>query len=208
MTLQYRSFLYWLFLGTLAMAVLSLAAAFAPPMAKRLLLFHAAYGVIGGFGLGWLAAELRVLRPVAEPDSLKSPASSTAEPEATSRRKLCPVWLVSLTGAAILLGGGIHIAKISSEQFRQTQQARARQNPEQAALLEMMAGMSQDDPELAARYEDERRKASPTFQDYLAHRVSGIGTWKEPWPFLFWAGELLLAAGLGGWMLFQRVGAG
>lgn len=199
MTFNSRNYLMWLIVGLLATAVLSLGAAFAPHVAKRLLLFHGLFGLAGGLLLGWLLAELGVLHPIMP--------ESTGESEA-SRRKLSPAWLVSSTGAAILILGGINMAWISSHQFRKTQQEQSRRQPEQAAALELLGRMSQDDPELAARYDEERRKLSPTFGDYLAHRVSSLGSWQSPWPTLFWLGELLLAAAIGGWILFRRATAG
>lgn len=148
------------------MAVLSLTASFAPPILKRLILFHIVFGMACGMTLVWLAAEIR-------------PAWKWS----------LPVW-----GAGICLLGSINMGWLSYQHFRQARAEYAAAHPRDAALQSMLEKFSADDPELKARYEEENRRIEPHFQDFLAHRISPLGDWKSPWPELFWGVELLLAS--------------
>jgi hypothetical protein len=62
----------------------------------------------------------------------------------------------------------------------------------------MLEGAAADDPSLADILDRRRRELHPNFIDYLATRVSPLGEWSQPWPVLFWVGELFLAVVAGG----------
>ena len=169
----WRSIGAWIIVGVLGVWVLSFGAAFAPPIVKRLLLFYAGFGVVAGTCLGWLAREL-IGR--------------------TSR-------FTSLGGSLLIVLGGIHLATVSYGEYWESCQARAAERPDDVAALSMLERIAEQDPQLREPYLEERRTYDPRFVDYLWHRVSAIGPWPAPWPVLFWIVELLVAAGLGGWVI-------
>jgi 4-amino-4-deoxy-L-arabinose transferase-like glycosyltransferase len=165
----------WLAASLLAAVALSLTASFAPPVLKRLGLYYAVYGIATGFVWSWLAREIRPPR---------------------SR------WLPIL-GALIGLLGALNMGWLSYGQFRQARLQYAQQHPKDAASLAMLERLSETDPELRLRYQEERQRLDPDFADYLVHRVSSLGDWNLATAATFWGGEVAIATILSGWV-FSR----
>ena len=165
----WRARFLWLIVGTLAVGTLSILAGLAPPAAKKLVLLPVLFGCASGLVLGFLARELRIPRGGF-------------------------LWSVS---AMILLAGGLHLMSVSYRQFHEMAAAAAAANPQDAMALSLMEQAAEHDPEIAASLREHRRQRDPQLEDYLAHRVSPLGTWPAPWPALFASVELLLATAAG-----------
>ncbi|WP_437206113.1 hypothetical protein [Planctomicrobium sp. SH664] len=177
-TTLFRRRLIWLGCGALGAAVLSVTGTFAPLSLKRLVLFHGLYGAACGYVLGWLAEEIQ---------------------PPPGRWLFAAVFLLSV-------GGCVNLAWLSFRQFETSRRGLAAEQSEQVAALNMLEKMGPTDPESRARYAAERRKYAPEFTDYLAHRVSALGTWSTPWPEFFWLAECLTAGGVACGMFHWRRG--
>jgi hypothetical protein len=211
--------LSWVVVSVMGVAVLTLAGAFAPPVARRLVLFHLVYGIVGGFGMSWLAREWGLAGTVPagtaqagtapagtdQPENAPSEIESDENEEIALSRISGGGWLLPLLGGLILIAGGINMGWVSYRQFEQARRELAGEKSEQLAILSMLEQMSDVDEELARRYEEERRQFAPTFPDYLVHRVSALGKWAPHWAWLFWGSELALAGVSGGWMIRYRL---
>lgn len=157
--------LLWLAGGLLAVGVLSMTASYAPNVMKRLILFHAIYGIACGMVLLWLAAETH-----------------------PRWQRSLPLW-----GMGLCLLGACNMGWLSYQHFQKARAEYAAAHPRDAALQAMLEKFSAADPILKERYEEEKRRSNPHFADFLAHRLSNLGDWRSPWPELFWMGEVLLA---------------
>lgn len=157
--------LLWLGASLLAVLVLSVTGSYAPVPLKRLILFYGIFGIACGVVLRWLRAEIQ-------------PPGNR--------------W-VPVAGLVLCALGAVNLAGLSYRQFAQARQALAQQHPQELAAIRMAEKLEASDPQAMQRYAEERRKYEPRFTDYLAHRVSGLGAWKSPWPEIFWGGEVALA---------------
>lgn len=189
----WKPVLSWLIVSAMGVAVLSLAGAFAPPVARRLVLFHLAYGLLGGVGMGWLAREWGLIGTA----SVES--RDRDESHAAGRS-----WLLPILGGTILVAGGVNMGWVSYRQFEQARRELAGEQADQIAILSMLEQMSDVDEELAKRYAEERRQFAPTMSDYQVHRVSALGKWTPLWAWFFWGIELALAGTVGGWVIRRR----
>ncbi len=165
----------WLASGVVAVLVLSVTASFAPAEMKRLFVFPMVVGAIGGYVLGWLAAEFD-LHP---------------------RRGFI------VACAALVLLGGVNLGWVSYRRFAEVQARWVREHPDEAAAMRMVQRLSEFDPKLADGFESRRPLLDPTFLDYLEHRTKGLGTLRRPWPVVIWGGELILAS-VAGVFVFRR----
>ena len=91
-------------------------------------------------------------------------------------------------------------------QLKEDRQLAAKSSPEQAMAVRMMESAADDDPEIAAELAVLRRRLIPTFADYLAIRTKPLGEWRQPWPIVFWGGEILLAC-VAGVVVVLRAGS-
>jgi|GEM_PF-1827325 len=160
----------------LSAAVLSVTAAYAPTVMKRLILFPLVYGVACGFVFHWLLHELELR------------------------------WSRLVLALALVIGclGTVNVGILSFHQFQRARHEQARQNPKDLEMLETIRQASQNDSELQAEYAKELQYYTPGFREYLQHRVSILGNWPEPWPALFWGLEVVLA-GCGTAGMMQRL---
>jgi hypothetical protein len=186
----------WLLIGSIGAGFLFLSAVFAPQRVKLPLITPLVLGAVAGWGLGALAC---------------------------GRRSLPKIFVLAASG--FLIGAG-EIGR-NVETYRRELPALRRQvekNRQQhdiagrldESLLEPATpaapagnpdlaidrdAIDRDAIEQGARWradEEARLKRLVTFAGYLEHRIPPQwGRWPPPWPELFWAAEILLAATLG-----------
>lgn len=171
-----KAILIWCSGSCLLVLILSLVFAHLPQEFKRLGLSYAVFGIVCGWGMGWIAQE----------------------------RKLTVTRLLIMLSVVIVLAGGCYVGWTGAQQFRQVRGEQLRQDPKQLAMLKMLENIAKETG--SEDHEKMRRKLEPEFSDYLAFRVSGLGKWAAPWPLIFWGGEVCLAAVLAGFSLRQSTG--
>jgi hypothetical protein len=93
---------------------------------------------------------------------------------------------VSLTIAGLVL--------IAVQGHRELRAERKKAEMEESLLVTILEAI--DDPN-SALAEMVQRHRLPSFADYLALRVLPLGEWPQPWPWVFWIAEILLAAAAG-----------
>lgn len=156
-------------------AVLTALASVLPAGARKLVLFAVAFGM----GTGLIAAY-------------------AARHFATPRR-------VVLTLVPLLtLAGLMFIAHRTWREYQRLQQAADIENRRNAPASAMLEAIAADDPETARMLEREQAATAPGFLQYLAVRTRPLGEWSQPWPLLFWIGELVLAC-VGGLLVADRM---
>lgn len=179
--------LFWLSGAVIAVSLAALLAAHLPDRAKLLGLFPLVWGLAAGAGLRWWAHECHLA---------------------------APRWML-LCALLLLLGGEAGIvletwrghrsdlqrqfAKDPSAGFvKQAQQAAAtsaleKASPEETALRQ----------QLQAEVERVRevRRQTRSLSAFLRRRLKALGDWSQPWPELFWGGEIVLGSLAGMWIL-------
>lgn len=160
----------WLAIGVLGIAVLSLLAAYAPPQIRKLVLFPAAFGVLAGWGLGRLGTEFQL-----------------------------PQRRVALAAGVLVVAGLVNCGVATYRQLAAESRRAVQLDPQRLLGLRLLEEQAQHDAAWAQRLLEERLRSQPTFSDFLAGRVAGLGWWPDPRPALFWIGELLLAGLAGAW---------
>ncbi len=150
---------------------MSLIFAHAPIPFRRLGIFYAAFGFACGVGLKWLMRELSLKRT--------------------------PI-LTVLVVLIVFTGGG-HLGWVSYQNLKTVRTEMRQQYSEQLAMLNFVEGAA--DEETKKEFDKLRREFNPAFGDYLAFRVSLLGSWKAPWPLLLWLGELTIASAIAAWIL-------
>lgn len=160
--------LQWLIVAALATLVLSLVAANVPPAARKLVLQYGLFGLVTGFALGRLAAQL------------------------IPQQKWNPVIITAIFVAA----GGVNIAWVSFQEFAETRKQLASKQADQLAAINMAEDLAraQNDLEALQSYQKAREEYFPTFSTYLKHRVSGFGKPSVTWALPFFVVELFVAA--------------
>jgi hypothetical protein len=93
---------------------------------------------------------------------------------------------MSLTIAGLVL--------IAVQGHRELCAERKKAEKEESLLVAILEATADPDSALA---EMEARHRAPSFADYLALRVQPLGEWPQPWPWVFWISEILLAAAAG-----------
>ncbi len=164
--------------AVIGMAVLTAFAAMVPVGVRKLLLFSVAFGLCCGAIVLWAAREFGLVRQ----------------------------WAVCLTVPLVFLGLSL-IAVQGHRQLRAERAEAAKENPEQAMALGILEAAAESDPQLAAELDRRRRERAPAFADYLALRVSPLGEWPQPWPFVFWGAEMLFAGAAGGLLVSRQLRA-
>lgn len=166
----------WVWLGAAVLTVitLALAAANAPARVRLLFIFSIGFGAIAG----WVLAEL------------------------ADQMKAAPRPVIAAIGTVLIVLGLIGLTFESSRQFAIAQAA-----SRQAGINELLAKRlsEQDDapPEIREAAERARQQRQADFPSYLRHRVSPLGDWPAPWPFVFWVAELIAGAAAGAWTLLH-----
>lgn len=166
---QHRQCLWGLLLMLVAAAVLTAFSSVAPAGLRKLVLFAVGFGLVTGVLVAWAARENRVSRRVA-----------------------------LLVSTILILAGLSVTAARSHAQLVAAQQAANRQNPDNLMGLNMLREAAANDSEVADILVRRQRQLHPEFVDYLATRVTHLGEWSQPWPVVFWIGELCLAVVAGG----------
>lgn len=181
----------WLLIGSIGVGFLFLSAVFAPQRVKLPLITPLVLGAVAGWGLGALAHGRRTLPKtlILAASGLLIAAGEIGRNVETYRRELPAL-------------------RRQVEKNRQHHDIAGRLDE---SLLEPLTPRApSDNPDLAIdrdaiergarrRADDEARlKRLVTFAGYLEHRIPPQwGRWPAPWPELFWAAEILLAAALG-----------
>jgi len=163
--------LQWLIVAALATLVLSLIAANVPQAARKLILQYGLFGLVTGFALGRIAAQL------------------------IPQQKWNPMIITAIFVAA----GGANIGWVSFQEFVEVRKQLASKEADQLAALNMAEDLAraQNDLQALQSYQKAREEYFPTFATYLEHRTSGFGKSSATWAKPFWIGELILAAVLG-----------
>jgi hypothetical protein len=165
-------------LAVVGVAVLTAVASVMPAGARKLVLFAIAFGV----ATGWMVA-------------------AAAKQFATPRR-------VALLLVPLLTTAGLgFVAQRTWREYQSLQRTADIENPRRSAPSPMLEAIAVSDPETAKMLERERSSEAPGFLEYLAVRTRPLGEWPEPWPVLFWGGELLLAT-LAGLLVVRRMSSG
>ena len=149
-------------------AVLTALASVMPAGARKLVLFALALGM----GMGGIVA-------------------ASAKQFGTPRKAaLLMVPLLTLAGLGF-------VAQRTWREYQALQRAADIQNPQRNTPPPMLEAIAANDPETAQILQRERSRRLPTFLQYLAVRTRPLGEWRDPWPALFWVGELSLACAAG-----------
>ena len=171
----WKHLLLWVSVSLVLALAIALVAAHAPPPMRRIGLTYGIYGLLTGWLMGYAACEFSLHRSV----------------------------FLSFAGSAFILIGGGQVGWSSYQQLQATRAAEIKENPKQLAILNMVEKISETDTQFSESYEKERRRLQPQFDDYLQLRYSEIIKVQSPWPWVAWIAELLLAASLGGWILWR-----
>lgn len=145
-------------------ALLTEMAIHAPAPARKLVLFSVVYGI----GIGAITAI------------------------ATQRLRF-PKFLMLLLAVVTTIAGLVGVAMDSHRRLIAEQRAadaEQKSTPFDPAMLEQLA---ENDPQLKASLEKQRRSRESRFVDYLALRVRSLGDWTAPWPLVLWIAEIVLA---------------
>jgi hypothetical protein len=144
--------------------VLTAVASVMPAGVRKLVLF----AVVFGMGTGWIVA---------------AAATQFATPR---RAALLMMPLLTVAGLGF-------VAQRTWRDYQALQRAADIANPQRSTLSPMLEAIAADDPETAQMLERSQTRESPDFLQYLAVRTRPLGEWSDPWPALFWGGELSLA---------------
>ncbi|MBS0202529.1 MAG: hypothetical protein JSS49_06475 [Planctomycetes bacterium] len=181
--------------GTLiAAAGLGIVAAQAPDRIRLLVLFALGFGLL----LGWLAARMSALLNVPR-----------------NRTRLGILAVATLGGLVLTLCQTVALLPTSQPSTKihpiaalvETQQQRSAEpasDSEPQVILEPIDPAKVPPPPASmAQFQKLRQKSEPQFstriQTYLHNRIAR-GTWPQPWPELFWAGEVVLGMTGAVWM--------
>ena len=163
----------WLMACSVVTTALTLASAHAPPRIRLLGLFSIGFGAL----IGWLTARLAIRF------------------EARLPRRI-----VGLTAVVLTIGGLIGWMVETYRQTRWPDSPKAQLNAQLHDLgLQVVEDMArQIKPSAAPTQVD--FFATLSFRRFLARRLAQLGDWTSPWPELFWAVEIVLAAGASYWI--------
>lgn len=145
-------------------AVLTALASVMPAGARKLVLFAVAFGM----GIGWIVAV-------------------AARHFATPRR------MVLLLVPLLTIAGLSFVAQRTWRQYQALQRTADIENSQSPLPPPMLEAISANDPQTAEMLQRERSHDAPSFLQYLAVRTRPLGEWRDPWPALFWVGEVSLA---------------
>lgn len=181
---QIFNVIVWVATGSVGLLVLGFLAAHVHSRVKLLGVFALAFGFLGG----WLLGEL-------------------------GRRLAIPKrwWVLVLATLPLALGYGSLLWESHRHYGIQLRKAYA-VNP--AALLmksPTLTGNPADSAALLDPIREERELAlrrETGYPRYLQQRISMLGTWKTPWPAVFWAVESLLGTLAGVWLFGRHLVAG
>lgn len=162
--------------AAIGVAVLTAFAAWSPPSFRKLVLFSLVYGLCVGGIVVWAAKEFGFKRLPAV-----------------------------VLGIGLTIAGLCLIAFRGHQQFQAEQAAAAKADADQAMARNIIESAAAHDPELAASLAEEQRQVESSFANYLALRVKPLGEWSQPWPIVFWAVEVLLAAACSGFLVSQQL---
>jgi hypothetical protein len=162
-------------LAVVGAVVLTAVASVMPAGTRKLVLF----AVVFGMGTGWIVA---------------AAAGQFAAPRRTA---LLMVPLLTITGLGF-------VAQRTWREYQALQRAADVEHPQHSALSPMLEAIAANDPETAQMLQREQSLQAPSFLEYLAVRTRPLGEWRNPWPTLFWVGELLLAS-LAGLLVAHRM---
>lgn len=169
--------LKWLFGSSLAVLGLSALVGHLPPRARLLLLLAIGFGLLAGWSCRVIAGEFSV---------------------PTSQGRAIIVLLLTITGLA-------NVAWTAYRQMAAAARAITDSDPQQLMALRVLESAQADDAIMERRYREERARLQPTFGDYLADRLTGIGRPDEPWPAAIWGAEILLGGVAAAWMFRREV---
>ncbi|WP_010588160.1 hypothetical protein [Schlesneria paludicola] len=163
----------WLMVSSLATTALTLVSAHAPPRIRLIGLFSIAFGALVGWAIVQLAIRFDAMLP---------------------RR------IVGLTAVVLTIAG---LIGCMIETYRQTRWPDSPKGQMSAQLhdlgLKMVEEMNrQIKPSDTASQVD--LYATMSFRRFLARRLAQLGEWSSPWPELFWAAEIGLAAVTSFWV--------
>jgi len=170
----------WFLSGAVGVALLAIVAANVPERARLLGLFPIAVGCLAGWGFARIAREIQV--PM-------------------SRTLLALTWLLVAAGQ---IGAVVIVYRQRVERLQQnlpkdplaeaTRQLLAAE-PEPGESEEIRA--HREEIRESVRRSQEARRERLSLPMFLRDRVSALGTWPAPWPAVFWAAEIFLAASTG-----------
>jgi hypothetical protein len=170
-------YLKWLVASSLAVLGMSALAGHLPPRARLLLLLAIGFGLLAGWSCRVIAGEFSV------------PAT----------RGLSAVVLL------LTVVGLVNVAWTAYRQLAAAARAITASDPQQLMALRVLESAQADDAVMQRRYREERARLQPTFNDYLADRLSGIGRPDEPWPVVIWGVEILTGGVAAAWMFRREV---
>ena len=164
-------------MSAVGVTLLTLAAVHAPGRIKLLGLYALAIGLVAGFGMGSLSRMLNIgaAAPIVLITFLLIVAAQTGMAVESHRLWAAKAW----------------------EAFEATPQGRLAKSTtaDPRAPADFKAGLQ----ELI-----DRQRESLRFGDYLAHRISPLGEWREPWPLVFWLGESIVSAVAGTFVFWRQ----
>jgi hypothetical protein len=172
-----RPYLKWLVAASLAVWGLSVLTGHLPPRARLLLLLSVGFGLLAGWGARVIADEFSV---------------------PPSRRLAAIVLLLTVAGL-------VNVAWTAYRQLAAAASAITTADPQQLLALRVLESSQEGDPVMQRRFREERARLQPTFQDYLADRLSRLGRPEPPWPVVIWAAEILLGGFAAAWMFRREV---
>lgn len=167
--------LLWIVIGAAGVAAASALIAQGPERLRPIVLMPVLFGAATGFALGSLAAEWRLPRSK---------------------------WL-AVVAALLAVAGLVNVARLSFDKLAAAARRNVQEDPQQLIGLQLLQQDLEGDAGTRP-YELSRLRLRPQFQDYLMGRLLGIGWQPRPWPAVIWGIELLIAAGLAGWMMDRR----
>lgn len=181
--------LAWLLGSVVGIVLFAVLAAHVPDRAKLLGLFPLIWGAVAGAGLRWWANECHLVSP---------------------RWLLGISCLLLATGEAGIVAESwrVHRADLQrqfdsdpSAGFVRQAQKQGAQSPEKAKDSTEAALQKQLQAEME-RVRELRRYAR-SLPAFLQRRLKKLGDLPQPWPELFWAGEIVLGSLCGMWVLNQ-----
>lgn len=175
----------WLGVSVPALGLLTFLVANAPERVKLIGLFPLGVGCLAGIALGLLARELRV---------------------PPSRYWIVPVW-------CLIAGVQIGMTWLAYSRRAEFLQSRQEKDPLSEVTQQVLTNdTGEETVESRATLEalresvhrgEEIRRERVTFAGYLQYRVTALGKWEAPWPTVFWATEVLIAATAGTWLAWR-----
>lgn len=171
------SWLTWLLMSVVATAALALIAAHAPARIRLLGLFYVAFGVLIGFGMTRLA------------HVLDAPVSK---------------WGLALTAAVLTVLGlvGSTLETIRLERAVQSEMTTKEKLQAELQTSGLPIGQDQAGAKLSQGAIQWSVPAKTTLASYLTRRTRPLGSWKTPFPELFWSCEMVVAAIASAWTAF------